>query len=63
MTQKNDKKPFYGVNGHIALERLIDGNPYTLEEILEIGKNNAKKSEKFDWFCSYSRGILLVGSE
>lgn len=37
-----------GVNGHIALERLIDGNPYTLEEILEMGKNNAKKSEKFD---------------
>ena len=34
-----------GVNGHEALVRLINDNPYTLEEILEIGKENAKKSK------------------
>lgn len=34
-----------GVNGHEALVRLINDNPYTLDEILEIGKNNAKKSK------------------
>ena len=31
------------VNGHEALIRLIEGNPYTLEQILEIGKQNAEK--------------------
>lgn len=33
------------INGHEALVRLINGNPYTLEEILEIGKHNAEKSK------------------
>ncbi len=33
-----------GVNGHEALVRLINDNPYTLDEILEKGKENAKKS-------------------
>ncbi len=33
------------VNEHIALVKLIEGNPYTLKEILEIGKEYAKKSE------------------
>lgn len=33
-----------GVNGHEALVRLIQDNPYTLEEILEIGAENTKKS-------------------
>lgn len=32
------------VNGHDALNRLIQDNPYTLDEILEIGKRNAEKS-------------------
>lgn len=31
------------VNGHEALVRLISGNPYTLEEVLECGRNNIKK--------------------
>ena len=34
-----------GVNGHGALVRLINGNPYTLNEILKIGAENAKKSK------------------
>lgn len=33
-----------GVNGHEALVRLINDNPYTLEEILKLGKERAKKS-------------------
>ncbi len=33
------------VNGHKALLRLMDNNPYTLKEILEIGKQNAEKSK------------------
>lgn len=33
-----------GVNGHEALVRLIQDNPYTLDEILDIGKQNAEKS-------------------
>lgn len=33
------------VNGHEALVRLMNDNPYTLEEILEIGKQNAEKSK------------------
>ena len=33
------------VNGHEALIRLMDNNPYTLKEILEIGKQNAEKSK------------------
>lgn len=33
------------VNGHEALTRLMNDNPYTLEEILEIGKQNAEKSK------------------
>lgn len=32
------------INGHEALVKLIQGNPYTLDEVLEIGKQNAKKS-------------------
>lgn len=32
------------VNGHEALVRLLNNEPYTLEEILKIGKENAKKS-------------------
>lgn len=32
-----------GVNEHDAMERLIDDNPYSLEEILTIGKENAEK--------------------
>ena len=32
------------VNGHEALIRLIQGTPYTLDEILKIGKANATKS-------------------
>ena len=32
------------VNGHEALVRLISGNPYTLEEILDNGRNDIKKS-------------------
>ena len=34
-----------GINGHEALIRLMNDNPYTLEEILEIGKYNAEKSK------------------
>lgn len=34
-----------GVNGHEALVRLMDNNPYTLDEILKMGKENAKKSK------------------
>lgn len=34
-----------GVNEYDCLNRLIQGNPYTLEEILEIGKNKAEKSK------------------
>lgn len=34
-----------GINEHDCLNRLIQGNPYTLEEILEIGKNRAEKSK------------------
>ena len=33
-----------GVNEHEALVRLINDNPYTLEEILKTGKERAKKS-------------------
>ena len=33
-----------GVNEHDSLNRLIQDNPYTLDEILEIGKKNAEKS-------------------
>ena len=33
-----------GVNGHEALVRLINDNPYTLDEILKLGKERAKKS-------------------
>ena len=33
-----------GINGHEALVRLMNNNPYTLEEILEIGKQNVEKS-------------------
>lgn len=33
-----------GVNGHEALVRLINGNPYSLDEMLEVGKKNTKKS-------------------
>lgn len=33
-----------GVNGHEALVRLINDNPYTLEEVLNLGKERAKKS-------------------
>ena len=33
-----------GVNGHEALMRLLNDEPYTLEEILKIGEENAKKS-------------------
>lgn len=33
-----------GINGHEALVRLIQDKPYTLEEILEISAENAKKS-------------------
>ena len=32
-----------GVNEHEARERLINDNPYSLEEILTIGKENAEK--------------------
>ena len=32
------------VNGHEALIRLMNDNPYTLEEILEIGKKHSEKS-------------------
>ena len=31
-----------GVNEHEAMERLIDDTPYSLEEILTIGNENAK---------------------
>ena len=34
-----------GINEHDGLNRLINGNPYTLEEILRIGEDNAKKSK------------------
>ena len=34
-----------GVNGHEALTKLINGNPYTLEEILKLGEENIKKSK------------------
>lgn len=34
-----------GINGHEALVRLMNGNPYTLDEILEQGKKNAEKSK------------------
>lgn len=33
------------VNGHEALVRLIQDEPYTLEEILQIGKQNVEKSK------------------
>jgi hypothetical protein len=33
------------VNGHEALVKLIQGNPYKLDEILENGKKNAEKSK------------------
>lgn len=33
------------VNGHEALIRLIQDNPYTLNEILEMGKERVKKSD------------------
>lgn len=33
-----------GVNGHEALVRIINDNPYTLEEILKFGKERGKKS-------------------
>ena len=33
------------VNGHEALIRLIQDNPYTLDEILEMGKERVKKSD------------------
>ena len=33
------------INGHEALVRLMDNNPYTLNEILEIGKQNSEKSK------------------
>lgn len=33
------------VNGHEALVKLMNDNPYTLEEILEIGKQKAEKSK------------------
>lgn len=33
------------VNGHEALMRLMNDNPYTLEEILEIGKQHSEKSK------------------
>ena len=32
------------VNGHEALIRLLNNNPYTLEEILEVGRKNVDKS-------------------
>lgn len=34
-----------GINGHEALVRLINDNPYTLEEILKIGEENVKKKQ------------------
>ena len=34
-----------GINGHEALIRLMNDNPYTLEEIIEIGKQNVEKSK------------------
>ena len=33
------------INGHEAMIRLMNDNPYTLEEILDIGKQNAEKSK------------------
>ena len=45
------------VNGHEALIRLIQDNPYTLEEILEKGKERVKKS---DWFRSFGRTLLWI---
>ena len=33
-----------GVNGYEALIRLVNDNPYTLNEILKLGKERAKKS-------------------
>lgn len=33
------------VNGHEALIKLIQDNPYTLDEILEMGKERVKKSD------------------
>ena len=33
-----------GINGHEALIRLLNGEPYTLDRILELGRENAKKS-------------------
>lgn len=33
-----------GINGHEALIKLLNGEPYTLNRILELGKENAKKS-------------------
>ena len=32
-----------GVNEHEAIEKLINGNPYSLDDILKIGKENAEK--------------------
>lgn len=34
-----------GVNEYDCLNKLIQGNPYSLEEILEIGNNKAEKSK------------------
>ena len=33
-----------GINGHEALIKLLNGEPYTLNRILELGRENAKKS-------------------
>jgi hypothetical protein len=33
------------VNGHEALVRLMQGNPYTLNEILEVGKEQSEKNK------------------
>lgn len=42
------------VNDHEALIRLIQDNPYTLDEILELGKERAKKVIDFAFFCRKS---------
>ena len=34
-----------GINEFDALVRVINDNPYTLKEILKIGKENAEKSK------------------
>ena len=33
------------INGHEALVKLMNNEPYTLNEILEIGKQSAEKSK------------------